>query len=100
VPGSIVPADRVTTRPWVIPCQIAGAGPIKSKRSKPVALAPYPLPPMYQVESYRGVLEGWHPVGRPRSHAEALALLHRVRQIRPDFVTRSRCLGPELFPIG
>lgn len=55
---------------------------------------------MYQVESYRGISGGWHPVGRPRPHAEAVALLQRVRQIRPDFVTRSRCLSPELFPVG
>lgn len=55
---------------------------------------------MYQVETFRGISEGWHPVGRPRCHAEAVALLQRVRQIRPDFVTRTRCLSPELFPIG
>lgn len=55
---------------------------------------------MYQVETYRGASNGWHPVGRPRSHAEAVALLQRVRQIRPDYVTRNRCLSPELFPIG
>ena len=61
---------------------------------------PLALVAMYQVESYRGISDGWHPVGRPRPHAEAVALLQRVRQIRPDFVTRSRCLSPELFPVG
>jgi len=45
VPGSTVPVDRVTTRPWVTPCQIAGAAPIKGRRSEPVAIAPcfYPM---------------------------------------------------------
>jgi hypothetical protein len=66
----------------------------------PLNPLPLALVAMYQVESYRGISEGWHPVGRPRPHAEAVALLHRVRQIRPDFVTRSRCLSPELFPVG
>ena len=61
---------------------------------------PLPLAPVYQVETYRGASNGWHPVGRPRPHAEAVALLQRVRQIRPDYVTRSRCLSPELFPVG
>ena len=46
VPGSTVPVDRVATRPWVTPCQITGAAPIKGKRSEPVAFAPYPLPVM------------------------------------------------------
>ena len=61
---------------------------------------PLPLAPMFQVESYRGISDGWQPVGRPRPHVEAVALLQRVRQIRPDFVTRSRCVSPELFPVG
>lgn len=45
VPGSTVPVDRVATRLWVTPCQIAGAVSIKGERSKPVALAPcfYPM---------------------------------------------------------
>ena len=34
------PVDRVATRPWVTPCQIAGAVPIRGERSEPVAIAP------------------------------------------------------------
>jgi hypothetical protein len=86
--GGHPPEGVVTPAPY---CRLAiGTG----------RVCPLPLAPMYQVESYRGISDGWRPVGRPRPHAEAVALLQRVRQIRPDFVTRSRCLSPELFPVG
>ena len=47
VPMASGPADRVTTRPWVAPCQITGPVPIKGRRSEPVAIAPcfYPMAP-------------------------------------------------------
>lgn len=54
---------------------------------------------MYQVETFRGVSDGWRPVGRARSHSQASELLHKVQQIRPDFITRVRCVSPELFPL-
>lgn len=54
---------------------------------------------MYQVETYKGTTAGWRPVGRPRAHTEASALRRKVEQIRPDYLTRVRCLSPELFPI-
>jgi hypothetical protein len=56
-------------------------------------------PPMHQVETYKGTTAGWRPVGRPRSHSQASELRHKVQQIRPDFITRVRCVSPELFPI-
>lgn len=61
---------------------------------------PLPLALVFQVETYRGASEGWHPVGRPRCHAAAVDLIRRVRQIRPDYVTRTRCVSPELFPVS
>jgi len=45
VPGSSVPIDRVTARPWVTPCPIGRGAPIKGERSEPVAIATcfYPM---------------------------------------------------------
>ena len=54
---------------------------------------------MYQVETYRGALNGWRPVGRPRSHSEASELRRKVDAIRPDYINRVRCVSPELFPL-
>ena len=54
---------------------------------------------MYQVETFRGVSDGWRPVGRPRAHTQASELRRKVEQIRPDFLTRVRCVSPELFPL-
>ena len=50
----------------------------------------------YQVETFRGISQGWLPVGRPRTHKQAIQLRETVAQIRPDFITRTRCLSPEL----
>jgi len=54
---------------------------------------------MYQVETYRGTQNGWQPVGRPRPFQRASELREIVAKIRPDMITRSRCLVPELFPL-
>ena len=54
---------------------------------------------MYQVETYRGTTAGWRPVGRARAHTEASELRRKVQLIRPDFLTRVRCVSPELFPL-
>ena len=54
---------------------------------------------MSQVETFRGASNGWHPVGRARSHSQASELRRKVEQIRPDFLTRVRCVSPELFPL-
>lgn len=54
---------------------------------------------MYQVETFKGVSQGWRPVGRARSHSQASELRRKVEQIRPDFLTRVRCVSPELFPL-
>ena len=54
---------------------------------------------MYQVETFKGISQGWRPVGHARAHAEASELRRKVEQIRPDFLTRVRCVSPELFPL-
>ena len=54
---------------------------------------------MYQVETYKGTTAGWLPVGRARAHTEASELRRKVEQIRPDFISRVRCVSPELFPL-
>jgi hypothetical protein len=50
----------------------------------------------YQVETFRGISQGWKPVGRPRLYKDAIRLRQTVVLVRPDFVTRTRCLSPEL----
>jgi len=50
----------------------------------------------YQVETFRGISQGWKPVGRPRLYKDAIRLRQTVALVRPDFVTRTRCLSPEL----
>ena len=57
------------------------------------------LSPMYQVEKFCGASNGWRPVGRPRSHSKASELRRKVEAIRPDFISRVRCVSPELFPL-
>jgi len=54
---------------------------------------------MYQVEKFCGASNGWRPVGRARSHSKATELRRKVEAIRPDFISRVRCVSPELFPI-
>jgi hypothetical protein len=56
-------------------------------------------PLMYQVEKFCGASNGWRPVGRPRSHSKASELRRKVEAIRPDYISRVRCISPELFPI-
>ena len=52
---------------------------------------------MYQVKTLRGSV--WHFVSRPRSFQRASELREIVAKIKPDMITRSRCLVPELFPL-
>jgi hypothetical protein len=64
---------------------------------------------MYQVETLRQTVShdaygriiqtAWHPVGRPRPFQRASELREIVAKIKPDMITRSRCLSPELFPL-
>jgi hypothetical protein len=54
---------------------------------------------MYQVEKFCGASNGWRPVGRARSHSKASELRRKVDAIRPDFISRVRCVSPELFPL-
>jgi len=56
-------------------------------------------PPMFQVEKFCGASNGWRPVGRARSHSQASELRRKVEAIRPDFISRVRCVSPELFPL-
>ena len=50
----------------------------------------------YQVETFRGISQGWKPVGRPRLYNDAIRLRQTVALVRPEFITRTRCLSPEL----
>lgn len=52
---------------------------------------------MYQVETLRDNV--WRPVSRPRTFQRASELREIVAKIKPDMITRSRCLAPELFPL-
>ena len=54
---------------------------------------------MYQVEKFCGASNGWRSVGRARSHSQASELRRKVEAIRPDFISRVRCVSPELFPL-
>lgn len=64
---------------------------------------------MYQVQALRQTVSHdaygrisqscWQPIGRPRTFQRASELREIVAKIRPDMVTRSRCIAPELFPL-
>jgi hypothetical protein len=38
------------------------------------------------VCTYRGVDQGWQPIGRPRNKQQTERLLQLVNKIRPDYV--------------
>ena len=52
---------------------------------------------MYQVEILRE--NAWRPVSRPRTFQRASELRQTIAKIKPEMITRSRCLSPELFPL-
>ena len=54
---------------------------------------------MFQVEKFCGASNGWRSVGRARSHSQASELRRKVEAIRPDLISRVRCVSPELFPL-
>ena len=83
--------ERLTIRPSKHDLYMGGARDLVSPRC--VSLV------MYQVEKFCGASNGWRPVGRARSHSQASELRRKVEQIRPDFISRVRCVSPELFPL-
>ena len=38
------------------------------------------------VCTYRGIAEGWQPIGRPRNKQQTERLLQIVKKVRPDYV--------------
>jgi hypothetical protein len=38
------------------------------------------------VCTYRGIAEGWQPIGRPRNRQQTERFLQIVKRVRPDYV--------------